>query len=92
MDSPYRIDPEALANKQRAAQQEKLITLKDDSARPPSTIGTSPLQGILMGPAAGQPSNAVGEVKPGWGKILLRILFWIWAMAMCTSVIYRIIH
>jgi len=57
MTNPYQIDPEALKRKSILAQEEKLVTLQDDSAQPPPTIGTPSWMSILGGPALGQPGS-----------------------------------
>jgi hypothetical protein len=73
MSNPYRLDPESLKAKQKEKQEQKLITLQDDSAKPPPTIGTSAFQSILFGPGAGQPSRDSTQQRTSWGKKLLLV-------------------
>lgn len=90
MENPYKLNPESLKAKQRTMQEERLITLKDDSTRPPPTIGVEPLQGILFGPAAGQPSSDTSEAKASWGKKLLIFIFWLWVAVIVVRVAIRL--
>ena len=53
----YQIDPKALKARTREAQEQLLITLQDDSTRPPPTLGTPPWQGSIFGPWLGQPAS-----------------------------------
>lgn len=92
MENPYRPHPEAYGERRKTAQQEQLISLKDDSAKPPPTIGSGGLQGILFGGAASQPSKAGDDIQPGWGKLLLRIAFWVLALAIAKSFFVRLFH
>jgi hypothetical protein len=57
MDNPYRPDPTALRARTQQAEEEKVITLKDDSTKPPPTIGAPSWQNILAGPMLSQPSS-----------------------------------
>lgn len=73
MGDPYRIDPAQLKAREREASQLHVVTLQDDSAKPPPTVGTAPWQGILFGPAVGQPSGEESRVSPWVGRILLAL-------------------
>lgn len=86
-----QIDPEALNRLKKTAQEEKLVTLRDDSARPPATISTSSMHGILFGPGAGQPSKASEDIKPGWGKVLIRIVFWTWGALVMVRLLFWVL-
>lgn len=90
MNNPYSLNPRAFDSRRKTAQEEKLITLKDDSTQPPPTVGSSAFQGIMFGPAAMQPSKSSDDVEPSWGKRGLRIWFWIWALAIVAAAIYRL--
>jgi hypothetical protein len=70
MSNPYRLDPEALRAKQKEKLEQKFVTLQDDSAKPPPTIGTSAFQSILFGPTAGQPSRDSSSQRSSWTKRL----------------------
>ena len=57
MANPYEIDPEIVKKVARQAEEERLITLKDDSTHIPPTIGIPPWQNIIFGSLFGQPSS-----------------------------------
>lgn len=72
--NPYRIDPKRNRARVREAAEHRVVTLQDESTKPPPTIGTAPWQGILFGPAFGQPSTAPSR-RLGLGAKLLLGLF-----------------
>jgi len=74
MGDPYRIDPRRMRAQEREASERQVITLQDDSAKPPPTVGTAPWQAILFGPALGQPSGEESRVSPWFGRILLALV------------------
>jgi len=92
MENPYKLDPESLKAKQRTMQEDRLITLKDDSSRPPPTIGVESFQGIMFGPAAGQPSSDYSDSKPSWGKKILGYLIWFWVAALVVRIAIRLLR
>lgn len=51
---PYRIKPK----EQLVREEQKLIQIRDDSVRPPSSIGVDSFQATLFGAPALQPSKA----------------------------------
>jgi hypothetical protein len=53
MRNPYAVDP----GKQVPLKEQAVVTLKDDTARPPATIGKPIWQSLLFGSALGQPSG-----------------------------------
>lgn len=57
MSDIYKIDPETLRRKMSEGSEQQVITLKDDSTKPPPTISTASWQGILCGPVLGQPTH-----------------------------------
>lgn len=79
MHSPYAIDPE----KRLPASEKALVTLKDDTARPPATIGKPIWQSLLFGSALGQPSNG----SPRRASRSLRILGWLLLGALALGLI-----
>ena len=85
MDNPYQPKPGSLEAHRRRVNEEQLVILQDDSPRPPTTIGLQGWQGMILGASSGQPSKASGDIKPGWGKRLLRIFFWIWATLLAWN-------
>ncbi len=86
-DNPYQPNPDSLESHRRRVQHERLVTLQDDSARPPATLGLQPWQSMILGPSSGQPSKASRDIKPGWGKRILRVAFWIWATLFLVATI-----
>ena len=58
MADPYKIDPSFLKAITKQVEEERLITLKDDSTRPPPTIGTPSWRSSLFGPMLGQPESS----------------------------------
>lgn len=89
MDNPYQPRPDSLEAHRRRVNEEVVITLKDDSARPPATIGSG-WQGMILGPAAGQPGGNSSDIKPRWGKRLTRIVFWTWGALVVVAAIMKI--
>lgn len=77
MTNPYQIDPEAMKGKSTLAQEEKLVTLQDDSTQPPPTIGTPSWMSILGGPALGQPSSHHTTFQHGEAPFLFSGRFWL---------------
>lgn len=57
-DDPYRLKPPT----KLVREEQTLIQIRDDSARPPSSIGVDAFQAIFFGAPALQPSKA--EEKP----------------------------
>ena len=57
MLNPYQLDPRVLRAITKQAQEQQLITLRDDSSRPPPTLGTPIWQSSLFGPWLGQPAS-----------------------------------
>lgn len=90
MSNPYLLDPKKLKSTQQTVQNEKLVTLKDDSINLAPTLGTSFFNGIMFGSTVGQPSYAADQVKPGWGKRLLRTFFWIWVITLFIRFISKL--
>ncbi|GEM_PF-3975918 len=89
MGNPYKVDPGAFRKKRMTAQNESLVSLQVESTQPPPSIRASAYQAIYFGPTAGQPTKAGGDVKPGWGKTLLRILFWLWFSWLLSAAFLR---
>jgi len=77
MTNPYQLDPEAMKRKSTLVQEEKLVTLKDDSTQPPPTIGTPSWMSILGGPALGQPSSSHTTFQHRQGSFLFSARFWL---------------
>ncbi len=73
MNDLYRIDPKALEARRREAQETHVVTLQEDAVKPPPTVGTSPWQAILFGPALGQPSGELRRTSPWVGRVLLAL-------------------
>ena len=72
-DAPYRLKPPV----KRVREEQKLIQLRDDSVRPPSSVGVDTFQALFFGAPALQPSKV--EEKPkgvsfGVGLMLLVFL------------------
>ena len=65
MANPYQIDPKALETLTKQAQEQQLITLADDSTRPPPTRGTPSWQGSIVGPWLGQPASRLQTFDRG---------------------------
>ena len=90
MENPYQPDPNAFQKGKRASQEEKLVSVRDDSIQPPPSIGANAFQGIFLGPLVGQPSKASEEdVRPGWGKVILRVFLWLCAVLIVLSALVR---
>jgi hypothetical protein len=62
MDNPYKIKNPSDAHPGQL-QEEQLISLKDDSIKPPPTVGTPSYMSIIMGPAVGQPGSDVNTFE-----------------------------
>lgn len=77
MTDPYQLDPEGMKRKSTMVQEEKLVTLRDDSTQPPPTIGTPSWMSILGGPALGQPSSRHTTFQHGQGSFLFSARFWL---------------
>lgn len=90
MNNPYQPRPESLEAHRRRVNEERLITLQDDSKRSSATIGTPSWQGMILGSSSGQPSKADNSIRPSWGKRLFRIAFWIWGALMVLGLCMRI--
>jgi hypothetical protein len=79
MENPYKIKLPSDVNTGQL-QEKELISIKDDSTKPPPTIGTPSWVSIYMGSAAGQPSSDmttfehVGATK---GPFLFSARFWL---------------
>lgn len=71
MASPYKVDPN---RKTGQLQEEHLVTLKDDSTKPPPTVGTPSWMAILGGPALGQPGGRSDEAAD---RFLFSARFWL---------------
>jgi len=91
MNDPYKLDPKALRAKTRQASEEHLVTLQDDSSKPPPTIGTAPWQGIIFGPAFGQPSAQL-ETPSTLAKIIWRVALVAGALAVLVALVRALIH
>jgi len=71
-DDPYRLKPPT----KLVREEQKLIQLRDDSVRPPSSVGVDAFQALFFGAPALQPSKA--EEKPkgvSFGVGLMLLLF-----------------
>ncbi len=90
MENPYQPRPDSLEAHRRRVNEEVLVTLKDDTARPPATIGTG-WQSMILGPSAGQPGGNARDIKPGWGKRVTRIVFWTWGALVVVAAIMKIV-
>ena len=77
MTNPYQIDPEAMKRKSTLVQEEKLVTLRDDSTQPPPTIGTPSWMSILGGPALGQPGSRHTTFQHQERLFLFSARFWL---------------
>jgi len=77
MANPYKMDPEALKRRGALAQEEKLVTLQDDSTQPPPTIGTPSWMSILGGPALGQPGSRHTTFQHDETPFLFSGRFWL---------------
>ena len=90
MENPYQPDPKAFQKAKQASQEEKVVSVRDDSIQPPPSIGANAFQGIFLGPMVGQPSKASeDEVQPGWGKVVLRVVLGICAVLIVVSALVR---
>jgi hypothetical protein len=71
-NNPYLLKPP----EKMVREELKLIQIKDDSVRPPSSVGTDSFQGFLFGAPSLQPSKDSEESKGGsiGGAILLLII------------------
>ena len=87
MPDTQQIDPKELIKKARQASERQVITLQEDSRRPPPTIGMAPWQSILFGPASGQPSGEAQESTPLILKILLGIVLLIFFISFIRSLL-----
>lgn len=87
MTDLYKIDPEAMKARTRQASEEHLVTLQDDSTKPPPTIGTAPWQGIIFGPAFGQPVGEITKSTRVTWKIILGILGLIMAISIVQALV-----
>lgn len=91
MKNPYQTDPGAFQKGKRASQEEKLVSVRDDSIQPPPSIGANAFQGIFLGPMVGQPSKASEEdVQPGWGKVILRLFLGLCAVLIVVAALLRL--
>jgi hypothetical protein len=79
MTNPYQLDPDALKRRATQAQEEKLITVQDDSTQPPPTIGTPSWMSIIGGPAMGQPSSRHTTFQHAERRFLFSGRFWLLA-------------
>jgi len=77
MSSPHPIDPKLLKRRTAQSQEEKLVTLKDDSTHPPPTIGTPSWMSILGGPALGQPASGQRTFDHATEPFLFSGRFWL---------------
>lgn len=89
MTNPYQLDPEAMKRKSTLVQEEKLVTLRNDSTQPPPTIGTPSWMGILGGPALGQPGSRHTTFQHTEASFLFSSRFWLIA-AFAGFVLYII--
>jgi hypothetical protein len=71
-NNPYQLKPP----QKLVREEQKLIQIKDDSVRPPASVGTDPFQGFLFGAPSLQPSRDSDEAKGGsiGGMLLLLIV------------------
>ncbi len=58
-DDPYRLQPPT----KLVREEQKLIQLRDDSVRPPSSVGVDAFQAIFFGAPALQPSKAPEQAR-----------------------------
>jgi hypothetical protein len=89
MTHPYQIDPEAMKRRSTLAQEEKLVTLQDDSTHPPPTIATPSWMSIIGGPALGQPSSRHTTFQHDEVPFLFSGRFWL-AVGFVGFVLYII--
>ena len=79
MESPYQVKRPTDANTGQL-QEKELISLKDDSTKPPPTVGDPSGLGVYLGPLAGQPGSGLNTFEhsqsPG-GKFLFSTRFWL---------------
>lgn len=64
-DNPYRLKVRG----EEVREEQVLIQLRDDSARPPSSVGVDFLSGFLFGAVSRQPSRSP-ERRLTWGGIV----------------------
>ena len=57
MTDRYQIDPEILRKVAERAETERLVALKDDSARPCPTVGVPSWENLFFGSGLWQPSG-----------------------------------
>ena len=71
-DDHYRLKPPA----KLVREEQKLIQIRDDSARPPSSVGVDAFQAIFFGAPALQPSRAPEKAKRiSFGVAMVLLLF-----------------
>ena len=75
-DDPYRLKPPT----KLVREEQKLIQIRDDSVRPPSSVGVDAFQAIFFGAPALQPSKAPEQAR----RISFGVAWCSWS-AWCRS-------
>jgi hypothetical protein len=71
-NNPYQLKPP----EKLVREELKLVQIREDSIRPPASIGTDSFQGLLFGAPSLQPSKDTEESKGGSiGGALLLLIF-----------------
>jgi hypothetical protein len=79
--------PENLYRLKAQGEAQKLIQLRDDSARPSTSVGVGFLQGFLFGAPAMQPSKA--EPRSSGGKVFLLFLILVPIVVAIRVIFFR---
>ena len=79
MENPYKIKRPSDVNTGQL-QEKELVTIKDDSTKPPPTVGTPSWMSIIMGPAVGQPGSDMETFEhseSSRGRFMFSLRFWL---------------